>query len=51
MKRRIATLLAGLTLLATAAIAADTTTLSTTPTPGHGYFDHSGRDDGLAGGV
>lgn len=44
MKRRIATLLAGLALLATAAMASGTT-------PGAGYFDHSGRDDVLAGGV
>ena len=49
MKRRIATLLAGLTLLANAAIAADTKAVSTTPDSG--YFDHSGRDDVLAGGV
>lgn len=49
MKRRIATLLAGLTLLAHAAIAADTTTVSTAPD--HGYFDNSGRPDALAGGV
>ena len=49
MKRRIATLLAGLTLLANAAIAADTKAVSTTPDSG--YSDHSGRDDVLAGGV
>ena len=48
MKRRIATLLAGLALLATAAMASGTTPAAT---PGAGYFDHSGRDDVLAGGV
>jgi proline iminopeptidase len=48
MKRRIATLLAGVALVATAAMAG-----STTPAiaPGPGYFDNSGRDDVLAGGV
>src|SRR5678816_2470241 len=49
MKRRIATLLAGLALLATADMAGATT--PTTIAPGASYFDHSGRDDVLAGGV
>ncbi|MET4569827.1 proline iminopeptidase-family hydrolase [Rhodanobacter soli] len=49
MKRRIATLLAGLALLATADMAGATT--PTTIAPGSGYFDNSGRDDVLAGGV
>ena len=49
MKRRIATLLAGLALLAGAAMASTTT--PTTTAPGAGYFDNSGRDDVLAGGV
>ena len=49
MKRRIATLLAGLALVATAAMASSPTPPTTTP--GAGYFDNSGRDDVLAGGV
>lgn len=49
MKRRIATLLAGLALVATVAMASGPTPARTAP--GAGYFDHSGRDDVLAGGV
>ena len=49
MKRRIATLLAGLALLAATAMASGPTPARTAP--GAGYFDHSGRDDVLAGGV
>jgi proline iminopeptidase len=48
MKRRIATLLAGVALVATAAMAGSTTPAAA---PGPGYFDNSGRDDVLAGGV
>jgi proline iminopeptidase len=48
MKRRIATLLAGVALVATAAMASSTTPATA---PGPGYFDNSGRDDVLAGGV
>ena len=49
MKRRIATLLAGVALVATAAMAGSTTPAATAPSPD--YFDNSGRDDVLAGGV
>ena len=49
MKRRIANLLAGLALIATAATASGTTPAA--GTPGSGYFDNSGRDDVLAGGI
>jgi proline iminopeptidase len=49
MKRRIATLLAGVALVATAAMASSTTPAPLLQAPG--YFDNSGRDDVLAGGV
>ncbi len=49
MKRCIAILLAGLALAATAAMASGRTPATTAPGPG--YFDNSGRDDVLAGGV
>ncbi|TPG45620.1 alpha/beta fold hydrolase [Rhodanobacter glycinis] len=49
MKHRIATLLAGLILVATAAMATGAT--PATSTPGSSYFDNTGRDDVLAGGV
>ncbi len=48
MKRRIITLLAGLTMIA-AAMATGTT--PTTSAPVSSYFDNIGRDDVLAGGV
>lgn len=49
MKLPIAALLVGLTLLANAALAFGTSPASATP--GNAYFDNSGRDDVLAGGV
>jgi len=49
MKRRIAALLAGLTLFASAVMAAGTSPVRSAPDAG--YFDNTGRDDVLSGGV